>query len=309
MKATKWLGAGIVAMSMLLATSSAFAVTIGFSQVGDEGDWRPAWSKDMQEEAKKEGIDLKFADAQGKQEEQLKAVRSFIAQGVDAIIIAPVVITGWDQVLKEAKDAGIPVFLADRDVDVADKSLFVTRISADFNLEGRLAGAWLAQASKGQCDVVELQGTTGAAPAIERNKGFVAVLSNFPGMKIVKSQSGDFTTEGGKKVMEAFIKSTDNLKGICGVFAHNDNMQLGAIQAMKEAGLKPGKDFLMVSVDYVPAMKDALAAGDANASVELRSAIGKYIYPVVLQYLQDKKDLDKWIVIPSDLHTAATAGN
>ena len=117
-------------------------------------------------------------------------------------------------------------------------------------------------------------------------------------MKIVKTQSGDFTTDGGKKVMEAFIKSTDNLKGICGVFAHNDNMQLGAIQAMKEAGLKPGKDFLMVSVDYVPAMKEALAAGDANASVELRSAIGKYIYPVVTDYLKDKKELPKWVVDP-----------
>jgi ABC-type sugar transport system substrate-binding protein len=211
-------------------------------------------------------------------------------------------------VLKEAKDAGIPVFLADRDVDVADKSLYVTRISADFNLEGRLAGAWLAQASKGQCNIVEEQGTTGAAPAIERKKGFEAVIANFPNMKIVKTQSGDFTTDGGKKVMEAYIKATDNLKGICASFAHNDNMQLGAIQAMKEAGLKPGKDVLMVSVDYVPAMKDALAAGDANASVELRSAIGKFIYPVVLQYLKDKKDLPKWIVIPSDLHTAPTPG-
>ena len=128
------------------------------------------------------------------------------------------------------------MFLADRDVDVADKSLFVTRISADFNLEGRLAGAWLAQASKGNCNIVELQGTVGSAPAIERKKGFEAIISNFPDMKIVKTQSGDFTTDGGKKVMEAFIKSTDNLKGICGVFAHNDNMQLGAIQAMKEAG-------------------------------------------------------------------------
>ncbi len=308
MQNMKWFGGAIAAASMMLAGSSAFAVTIGFSQVGDEGDWRPAWSKDMQQEATKEGIDLKYADAQGKQEEQLKAVRAFIAQQVDAIIIAPVVITGWDQVLKEAKDAKIPVFLADRDVDTTDKSLYVTRISADFNLEGKIAGAWLAQASKGQCDVVELQGTTGAAPAIERNKGFQAVISQFPGMKIVKSQSGDFTTEGGKKVMEAFIKSTDNLKGICGVFAHNDNMQLGAIQAMKEAGLKPGKDFLMVSVDYVPAMKDALAAGDANASVELRSAIGKYIYPVVTDYLKSPSDLPKWIVIPSDLHTAATPG-
>lgn len=306
----KWMAGAVVGVGMLFASASAYAVTIGFSQVGDEGDWRPAFSKDMQEEAKKEGFDLKFADAQGKEEEQLKAVRAFIAQKVDAIIIAPVVVTGWDQVLKEAKDAGIPVFLADRDVDVKDKNLFVTRISADFNLEGKLAGAWLAQASKGNCNIVELQGTTGAAPAIERKKGFEAVISNFPGMKIVKTQSGDFTTDGGKKVMEAFIKSTDNLKDICGVFAHNDNMQLGAIQAMKEAGLKPGVDFKMVSVDYVPAMKDELANGEANASVELRSAIGKYIYPVVLQYLKDKKDPGtKWVVIPSDLHTAATPAN
>ena len=306
----KLLGGAVVGAALLLAGStSAMAVTIGFSQVGDEGDWRPAWTKDMQDEAKKEGIDLKFADAQGKEEEQLKAIRAFIAQKVDAIILAPVVVTGWDKVLEEAKAAGIPVFTADRDVDVKDKSLFVTRISADFNLEGKLAGAWLAQASKGTCNIVELEGTTGAAPAIERKKGFDAVISQFPAMKVVKTQSGDFTTEGGKKVMEAFIKSTDNLKGICGVFAHNDNMQLGAIQAMKEAGLKPGVDFKMVSVDYVPAMKDELAKGEANASVELRSAIGQYIYPVVLQYLKDKKELPKWVVIPSDLHTAATVQN
>ncbi|MDR3374753.1 MAG: ABC transporter substrate-binding protein [Ancalomicrobiaceae bacterium] len=305
MKFAHWLTGTVFGASMLLAGAPAHAVTIGFSQVGDEGDWRPAFSKDMQDEAKKEGIDLKFADAQGKEEEQLKAVRAFIAQKVDAIIIAPVVVTGWEQVLREAKRAGIPVFLADRDVDVTDKSLTVTRISADFNLEGRLAGAWLAQASKGQCNVVELQGTVGAAPAIERKKGFEAITSQFPEIKIVKSQSGDFTTEGGKKVMEAFIKSTDNLKGICGVFAHNDNMQLGAIQAMKEAGLNPGKDFLLVSVDYVPAMKDELAKGEASASVELRSAIGKYIYPVVLNYLKDKKELPRWIKIPSDLHHAA----
>ncbi len=230
----KWLSGAAVGTALMLAGSPSYAVTIGFSQVGDEGDWRPAFSKDMQDEAKKEGIDLKFADAQGKEEEQLKAVRAFIAQKVDAILIAPVVTTGWDQVLEEAKKAGIPVFLADRDVDVKDKSLFVTRISADFNLEGRLAGAWLAQASLGQCNIVEEQGTVGSAPAIERKKGFEAITANFPDMKIVKSQSGDFTTDGGKKVMEAFIKSTDNLKGICASFAHNDNMQLGAIQAIRK---------------------------------------------------------------------------
>lgn len=296
--------AGAALAATALMTSAAYAETIGFSQVGSEGDWRPAFSADMQASAKDYGIDLKFANAQGKQEEQLRAVRAFIAQGVDAIIIAPVVVTGWDQVLKEAKEAGIPVFLVDRDVEVDDKSLYVTRISADFNLEGKLAGAWLAAASKGNCKIVELQGTTGSAPAIERKKGFEAVIGQFPAMEIVQTQSGDFTTEGGKKVMEAFIKSTNNLDGICASFAHNDNMQLGAIQAMKEAGLKPGNDVLMVSVDYVPAIKDALAAGDANASVELRSAIGKFIYPVVLDYLKNPQHLDKWIVIPSDLHTA-----
>ncbi len=297
------LASAAFAVSALMASTS-FAQTIGFSQVGSEGDWRPAFSANMQESAKEYGVDLKFANAQGKQEEQLRAVRAFIAQGVDAIIIAPVVVTGWDQVLKEAKEASIPVFLVDRDVDVEDKSLYVTRISADFNLEGKLAGAWLAAASKGSCKIVELQGTTGSAPAIERKKGFEAVIDQFPAMEIVNTQSGDFTTEGGKKVMEAFIKSTNNLEGICASFAHNDNMQLGAIQAMKEAGLKPGKDVLMVSVDYVPAMKDALAKGEANASVELRSAVGKFIYPVILDYLKSPKELDKWIVIPSDLHTA-----
>jgi simple sugar transport system substrate-binding protein len=291
------------AVSTLMA-GSAFAQTIGFSQVGSEGDWRPAFSANMQESAKEYGVDLKFANAQGKQEEQLRAVRAFIAQGVDAIIIAPVVVTGWDQALREAKEASIPVFLVDRDVDVEDKSLYVTRISADFNLEGKLAGAWLAAASKGACKIVELQGTTGSAPAIERKKGFEAVIGQFPAMEIVQTQSGDFTTDGGKKVMEAFIKSTNNLEGICASFAHNDNMQLGAIQAMKEAGLKPGKDVLMVSVDYVPAIKDSLSKGEANASVELRSAVGKFIYPVILDYLKSPKELDKWIVIPSDLHAA-----
>lgn len=300
----KWIGGAVLGAAMAFTSVTASAATFGFSQVGSEGDWRPAFSKDMQDEAKKRGIDLKFANAQGKQEDQLRAVRAFIAQQVDAIIIAPVVVTGWDQVLEEAKAAGIPVFLADRDVDVADKSLFVTRISADFNLEGKLAGAWLATESKGSCKVVELQGTVGSAPAIERKKGFEAVIGQFPGMEIVKTQSGDFTTEGGKKVMEAFIKSTNNLEGICATFAHNDNMQLGAIQAMKEAGLKPGKDVQMISVDYVPAIMKALDAGDANASVELRSAIGKFIYPVIEEYLKNPTELPKWIVIPSDLHTA-----
>lgn len=308
MQAMRYLGGFVAGAAMLAVAGAASALTIGFSQVGSESDWRTAFSADMKAEAQKEGIDLKFSDAQQKQENQLKAVRSFIAQGVDAIVIAPVVETGWDQVLKEAQEAKIPVFIADRAVD-SDPSLYVARIAADFNLEGRLAGAWLAQASKGRCDIVELQGTVGSAPAIERKKGFEAVISLFPDMRIVKSQSGDFTTSGGKEVMESFIKATDGLKGVCASWAHNDNMQLGAIQAMKEAGLKPGKDILMVSVDGVPDVFKAMMAGDANASVELRSDIGKDIFAVVKGYLDGKHDYPKWVKIPSDLHTPTDAAD
>jgi simple sugar transport system substrate-binding protein len=303
----RWLGC-VAAAGVMMAASSASAITIGFSQVGSESDWRTAFSADMKAEAQKRGIELKFSDAQQKEENQLKAVRSFIAQKVDAIIIAPVVVTGWDQVLKEARDAKIPVFIADRAVD-SDPSLFISRIAADFNLEGRLAGAWLAQASKGSCTVVELQGTVGSAPAIERKKGFEAVVSQFPNMKIVRSQSGNFTTSGGKEVMESFIKATDGLKGVCAVFAHNDNMMLGAIQAMKEAGLRPGKDQLIVSVDCVPDIFKAMVAGESNASVELKSDIGKYIFDVVQGYLGGKQDYPKWVLIPSDLHTPADAAD
>lgn len=303
----KWLGGAAVGLGLMFAASSAFALTIGFSQVGHESDWRTAFSKSMQDEAKAEGIDLKFSDANQKEEDQLKAVRSFISQKVDAIVIAPIVVTGWDQVLKEAKEANIPVFIVDRDVDTKDRSLFVTRIAADFNLEGKLAGAWLAAALKGKGDIVELQGTVGSAAAEYRKKGFEAVQALFPGIKTVKSQSGDFTTQGGKEVMESFIKATDGLKGIKAVWAHNDNMLLGAIQAMKEAGLKPGKDILTVSVDGVPDIFKAMLAGDANTSVELRSDIGPDIYTVVKAYLAGKKDWPAWVVIPSDVHNISDA--
>ncbi len=308
MKSMKYLlGAAVGAAALVALSASASALTIGYSQVGHESDWRTAFSKSMQDEAKAEGIDLKFSDANQKEEDQLKAVRSFISQKVDAIIIAPVVVTGWDQVLKEAKAANVPVFLVDRDVETADKSLYVTRVAADFNLEGRLAGAWLAQALKGRGDIVELQGTVGSAPAIERKRGFDAVEALFPLIKIVKSQSGDFTTQGGKEVMESFIKATDGLKGIKAVWAHNDNMMLGAIQAMKVAGLMPGTDIVTVSVDGGPDIFKAMIAGDANASVELRSDIGPDIYAVVKAYLAGKKDWPKWVVIPSDLHTIQDA--
>jgi len=249
---------------------------------------------------------MEFDDAQGSVDRQIAAVRRFISDHVDAIVIAPVVVTGWTAVLKEAQAAHIPVFIADRSVD-ADPSLFVARIGNDTNLEGRLAGSWLAQASRGRCAIVELQGTPGSAPAIGRKQGFAAIIAQFPDMRVIRSETGNFTSDGGRQVMEQFIKSTNGLKGVCAVWAHNDNMLLGAIEAMKAAGMRPGKDVLTISVDGVPGIYRAMLAGEANASVEVKSDIGKYIFDVVEGYLAGRHDYPKWVLIPSDLHTPEDA--
>jgi simple sugar transport system substrate-binding protein len=291
---------------LLTLTRPVTAETIGFSQVGSESDWRTAFSADMRAEAAKRAITLHFDDAQGSVDRQFAAVRRFIAERVDAIVIAPVVVTGWTPVLTEAKAANIPVFIADRSVE-ADPSLFVARIGNDTSLEGRLAGSWLAQASRGRCAIVELRGTIGSAPEIGRKTGFAALIGQFPAMRVIRSASGDFTEDGGRRVMTDFIKSTGGLKEVCAVWAHNDNMLLGAIEAMKLAGLRPGKDVLTISVDGVPGIYRAILAGEANASVEVRSDIGKYVFDVAQGYLGGKHDYPKWVLIPSDLHTIEDA--
>jgi len=296
----------VASLLILLAAGAVQAETVGFAQVGSESDWRTAFSANVQAEAARRGIRLLFANADNNPLRQRQQVQEFIAAHVDAIVIAPVVVTGWTDTLKAVRAAGIPAFIADRAVD-ADPGLFVARIAADFNLEGRLAAAWLAQASRGKCEIVELLGTEGSEPAIQRHKGFQAVISQFPNMRVLRSENGNFTTQGGAKAMEDLIYATGGLKGICAVWSHNDNMLLGAIRVMHAAGLHPGHDQLMISVDGVPGIFPALAAGDANMSVELKSDIGKYIFDVVQGYLSGRRDYPKWVVIPSDLHTQADA--
>jgi galactofuranose transport system substrate-binding protein len=296
----------VLAAALAARMTVASAATVGFSQVGAESDWRTAFTADMQAAAEARHIKMEFDDAQGSVDRQIAAVRRFISDHVDAIVIAPVVVTGWTAVLKEAQAAHIPVFIADRSVD-ADPSLFVARIGNDTNLEGRLAGSWLAQASRGRCAIVELQGTPGSAPAIGRKQGFAAIIAQFPDMRVIRSETGNFTSDGGRQVMEQFIKSTNGLKGVCAVWAHNDNMLLGAIEAMKAAGMRPGKDVLTISVDGVPGIYRAMLAGEANASVEVKSDIGQYIFDVVEGYLAGRHDYPKWVLIPSDLHTPEDA--
>ena len=253
-------------------------ITMGFAQVGAESGWRTANTKSIQETAKSEGVDLKFSDAQQKQENQIKAIRSYIQQKVDVIAFSPVVETGWDAVLQEAKRAKIPVILTDRSVDSEDDSLYETFLGSDFVKEGEKAGDWLVENKaeadvdgNGKINVVELQGTTGAAPAIDRKKGFEDATASESSIGIVASQTGDFTRDGGKKVMETFLNSED---GIDVVYAHNDDMGLGAIEAIEAAGLTPGKDIKIITVDAVKDGMTALSEGKINFIVECNPLLG-----------------------------------
>lgn len=283
------------------------ALVIGFSQVGSESSWRTSFSESVKAEAARRGIDLKFSDAQQKQENQIKAIRSFIAQGVDAIVVAPVVETGWKPVLVEAKRAGIPVVIVDRNMALDDDSLFLTRIASDFVEEGRKAARWLMEATGGTCNIVELQGTVGATAAIDRMAGFKEVISAYPDAKIIRSQTGEFTRSKGKEVMEAFLKAEQGGKNICAVWAHNDEMALGAVLAIKEAGLNPGKDILIVSVDAVPDIFKAMADGDTNATVELSPHMGGPAFDAIEAYLSGKRDIPKLITVDGGVYTQETA--
>jgi len=247
---------------------------MGFAQVGAESGWRTANTKSIQESAGAAGVTLKFSDAQQKQENQIKAIRSYISQKVDVIAFSPVVETGWDTVLKEAKDAKIPVILTDRAVDSKDTSLYKTFIGSDFVLEGQKAGEWLTKEYAGKTDpvnIVQLEGTTGSAPANDRKSGFLGVISKDPKFKIIASQTGDFTRAKGKQVMEAFLKANPKIDVL---YAHNDDMGLGAIEAIEAAGKKPGVDIKIVTVDAVKDGMTALSEGKINYIVECSPLLG-----------------------------------
>jgi ABC-type sugar transport system substrate-binding protein len=257
------------------AQATGKKLVIGFAQTGAESEWRTANTDSVKAAAKAAGYELKFSDAQQKQENQIKAIRSFITQKVDVIILAPLVTTGWDTVLKEAKAAKIPVILESRNVVVKDPSTWTTFIGSDFVEEGRRAAQWLLDHTKsttGDVNIVELQGTVGSDPAIDRKKGFDEVIKGKARYKVIRSQTGDFTRAKGKEVMEAFLKAEG--KKINVLYAHNDDMAIGAIQAIEEAGFKPGKDILVIGVDAVKGAFEAMMAGKMNVSVECNPLLG-----------------------------------
>lgn len=287
------------------APATSKKLRLGFSQIGAESDWRRANTESIKAEAAARGFELVFSDAQQKQENQIKALRSFVAQGVDVIALSPVVETGWEPVLKEVKQAGIPVVLTDRAVQVSDPDLYTTFIGADFVEEGRRAARWLAKDTGGKAVVVELEGTPGSAPAIDRKKGFHEGIQSYPDIKIVRSQSGEFTRAKGREVMESFLKSPDG-KQITALYAHNDDMALGAIQAIEEAGLRPGTDIKIVSIDAVKAAFEAMVAGKLNCTVECSPLLGPKLCDAVSAIVA-KRSVERRIVTDAAVFEQATA--
>jgi simple sugar transport system substrate-binding protein len=266
-------------------------LVVGYAQIGAESEWRTANTASIKQAAEDLGVNLKFSDAQQKQENQIKAIRSFIAEQVDVIGIPPVVETGWETVFQEAKDAGIPIVLVDRRAAVPE-DLYVTYLGSDFVEEGRNAARVLGEIVGNKANIVELVGTVGSAPANDRGKGFREVIADMPDMKIIDSQSGDFTRAKGKEVMEAFLKKHGDT--ITAVYAHNDDMAIGAIQAIEEYGLKPGEDIKIVSIDAVRGAFEAMIAGKLNATVECNPLLGPQFFELALK-VANGEEVEKWV--------------
>jgi simple sugar transport system substrate-binding protein len=287
------LGQLIAVLALLCACgwSEAKPRIIGFAQSDtSESDWRRANTESFREAAQLLGIALVFKDAGGSTERQRRQVQELIDQKVDAIVLSANEVNGWDDVLLQAKKAKIPVILSDRTIALQPqnhaKGLFVTWIGSDFRHEGRAAAAWLAQETGGQCNIVEIQGPAGAAPSIDRGQGFRDVIALFPGMKVIAAQRGNWRTDQARDLMKVLLRNEG--ANICAVFAHNDNMAIGAVQAIEDSkhlGLTPGKDILIVGVDGVKKGFEHLVARKINALVECNPLLGGIVLKVALEVL------------------------
>ena len=301
MKAKKTLaGLALVGAIALTATgcagggSTAGVITVGFAQTGSESGWRSANTESMKEAFSEEnGFNLIFNAADNKPEAQIAAVRSFINQGVDAIVLAPIVTDGWDDVLQEAKDANIPVILEDRTVS-ASEDLYASWIGLDFEKEGETAGTWVADNfGSTPTNLVILEGTTGSSAATDRATGFAKAIEGTD-ITVLDSQTGNFTRAEGKTVMEGFLQKYGSQINL--LFAHNDDMGLGALDAIKAAGLKPGTDIKIVTIDAVKDGMTALAEGELNYTVECNPLLGEKTAEVVKKVVAGES-VDKQYIV------------
>ncbi|SDT81103.1 ABC transporter substrate-binding protein [Actinoplanes derwentensis] len=257
------------------------SVSLGFVQVGSDGAWHRANTRSIVQAAATAGVALDVRDDGRTQEQQIADLRDLIARGVDVLALSPVVESGWDGVLQQAKDAGIPVILTDRAVDTTDTSLYVSALGSDFTAQGRKAGEWMVgrfRDTTGPVKVVEIEGTTGSAAANGRLAGFHTAIKAAPHLEVIASRDGDFSREGGQKVMAGFLTKYPDIDA---VYAHNDEEGIGAVAAIEAAGKKPGKDIALVTVDASRDGLTALAAGKLDFVVECNPLFGPQLLDLV----------------------------
>jgi ribose transport system substrate-binding protein len=277
----------LAALVLALGTSAACTrkapssseLVVGFSQMESDNPYRIAETKSMRDEAAKRGIQLVVTDAAGQTAKQVADVEDLIARRVSYILLAPRTFDGLTPALQAAKAAKIPVILVDRAAAGKPGEDYVTVLASNYVQQGERAAEWLATTTGGKAGIVELSGTPGASVASDRAKGFRDVLAKYPGMKIIASQTGDFTRTQGERVMQNLAQSLGSQ--ITAVFAHNDEMALGAIQALKAAGRTPGKDVIIVSIDGQRAALEAIAAGEMGATVESNPRFGPLAFETI----------------------------
>lgn len=284
---------------------------IGFSQTGTESEWVVAMSDEIINAFKSSDmLELQFAESQAIQENQIKAIRAYIQQGVDAIVLRPTVTSGWDTVLMEAKEAGIPVILAGRRVEMAVGNIedYTMTFVGPNNIQ---AGEAMAEtmikmlaSEETPANIVILEGTVGASAATERQTGIMNVLNNQDKVVVYSSQSAEWTRTKGKEVMEAYLKAA-RAEGveIKGVLGHNDDMSLGAAQAIEEAGLKPGEDILLMGVDGARGSFEAMVQGTYNATVENPLGYGPVLVDILESYFADGTVPEPWVVLKNVVYT------
>jgi len=282
-------------------------IVLGLSQVVTTANWNATNTESIRQAARDAGIDVRVEDAHRSQENQVAALRAFVRQHVDVIALSPVVETGWETVLREIRAAGIPVILTDRTIEVSDDSLYVSLIGSDFIEEGRRAGRWLLEHTRDlpdEIDIVELQGTVGSAPANDRKQGFAEIIAADPRYRIIRSQSGDFSRETGKRVMEDFLRAEG--RRIRVLYAHSDSMALGAIEAIEAAGFDPGHDILVISIEGSREGLKAIVAGKLNVSVECTPLFGPQLVEAV-NALTAGKAIPRRIITTEAIFTAENA--
>ena len=272
----------VLALGLVLSmVASASALTIGFPQIGQESDWRTANTDNILKMIEDhEGWECIYTDAQQKQENQITALRNLITQGVDYILFTGVVTSGWDEILGEVNEAEIPIILMDRIPDCADKIEYAAAFGGDFPLEGRRQVQWVGEylkslgRDKEDVNVVIMEGTTGADAQVGRTEGNLEALKDYPFLKVIAQSSGNFTRAEGQPLMESWLKAYDDIDVL---IAQNDDMALGAIDAIKAAGKVPGKDIIIVGCDSVKAAFEAIVAGEMNCTVECNPLYGPAI--------------------------------